>query len=241
MDHAQIEENNLIDRYVRGTLPVDLRAEFEEHFLDCPDCVQQLNLATHLREGLRLSAAEMAAAAPPRDSPSVGVRKVFAWRWAPAAAAAALVLALTPSFVLVRQLGSARSELARNQAELSAAHSQAEGMEQAGAAVYILSPVRGEGAPNRIAVPPAPALTVLTLESDFSRFAAYRAILRNDRGQVVWQKDQLHPSSPDAIGIVLSASFLSAPGLYKLALDGQDAQGRYLPAATFSFSASPAR
>jgi hypothetical protein len=240
MDHARIEEDNLIDRYVRGTLPADLRAEFEEHFLDCPHCVEQLNLATHLREGLRLSAAEMAAAAPPQRD-SARWRNVFAWRWMPAAAAAGLVLGLTPSFILFRQLGSVRSELSRDQAELSAARGQVDAVERAGAAAYILSPVRSGVTPNGITVPPAPALTVLTLESDFTRFAAYRATLRNDRGQLVWQKDQLHPSSPDAISIVLSASVLSVPGLYKLTLDGQDAQGRYLPAATFFFSASPAR
>jgi len=240
MEHAQIEENNLVDRYVRGTLPVDLRAPFEEHFLDCPDCLEQLKLAGSLREGLRLSAAELAAAAVTRRDAPVGarLRSLFAWRWAPAVAAACLVLATMSSVVLFRELGSVRSELTRDRAALDATRKTIEAAERAGAAVYILNPVRGEAAPARIAVAATPAWTVLALESDFTRFATYRATLRNDRDQTVWQKDRIQPSSPDAIGIVLPPAVLTAPGEYKLVLEGEDGQGRYLPAATFPLSVS---
>lgn len=240
MEHAQIEENNLIDRYVRGTLPVDLRGAFEEHFLDCPECLQQLELARGLREGLRLAAAELAASAASPREVAFGARwrNLFAWRWAPAAAAACLVVALVPSVVLFRQLASVGDELHRDQAALSAAKKVIETAERAGAAVYVLNPVRGETAPTRIAVPAGQSFTVLTLESDFSRSAAYRATLRNDRDQIVSQQDQIHPSSPDAIGIVLSPQVMATPGVYRLTVDSQDAQGRYLPAATFSFLVS---
>lgn len=240
MEHAQIEENNLVDRYVRGTLPVDLRAAFEEHFLDCPDCLEQLKLASSLREGLRLSAAELAASALTlRDAPfGARLRRVFVWRWAPAVAAACLVLAAMPSVVLFRELGSVRSELTRDRAALSAARTMIEAAERAGAAVYILNPVRGEAAPARITVAPTPGWTVLAMESDFTRFATYRATLRNDRDRTVWQKDRIRPSSPDAIGIVLPPAVLTAPGAYTLVLEGEDGQGRYLPAPTFSLSVS---
>jgi hypothetical protein len=240
MEHAQIEENNLIDRYVRGTLPVDLRAAFEEHFLDCPDCLEQLKIASSLREGLRLSAAELAVSAGTPRQAAIGgrFRSLFAWRWAPAAAAVCLVAALMPSVVLFRELGSAKSELARDRARLGVTQETIEGAAHADAAVYILNPVRGEAAPARIAIAASPAWTVLTLESDFSRFATYRATLRNDGDRVVWQKDGLRPSSPDAIGIVLSPSVLTAPGGYKLVLEGENGQGGYVPAATFSFLAA---
>ncbi len=240
MEHAQIEEHNLIDRYVRGTMPVELRADFEEHFLDCPECLEQLKLASALRDGLRLSAAELAASAAPRPDVSffARLRSSFDWRWAVAIAAACLVLASMPTLVLFNRLGSVTKELSSNRTALSAAKKMIEGMEHAGAAVYILSPVRGEAAPARIAVPASSALTVLTLESDFTRYATYRATLRNDRGQIVWQQDQIHPSSPDAIGIVLAPSVLAVPGAYRLVVDGEDAQGRYALAATFSLTVS---
>jgi hypothetical protein len=240
MEHEQIGENHLIDQYVRGTLPIDLRTAFEEHFLDCPDCLEQLKLASSLRDGLRLSAAELAASAVTRrDAPfSARWQNWFAWRWALVIAVACLVLAAMPSMVLFRELGSVRNELTRDQAALGAARKAIEGAERADAAVYILNPVRGEASPAKVAVAATPGWTVLSLESDFTRFATYRATLRNDRDQVVWQKDRIHPSSPDAIGIVLTPAVLSTPGVYTLALEGEHGPGLYLPAVTFSFSVS---
>jgi hypothetical protein len=79
---------------------------------------------------------------------------------------------------------------------------------------------------------------VLTLESDFTRFASYRATIRNDQGGTVWQKDQIQPSSPDAIGIALSPALAIAPGVYTLTLEGVAGPARYVPAGTFSFSVS---
>src|ERR1035441_4501861 len=120
MEHEQIGENHLIDQYVRGTLPIDLRTAFEEHFLDCPDCLEQLKLASSLRDGLRLSAAELAASAVTRrDAPfSARWQNWFAWRWALVIAVACLVLAAMPSMVLFRELGSVRNELTRDTAQL---------------------------------------------------------------------------------------------------------------------------
>ncbi len=240
MEHKQIEDDNLVDRYVRGTMPVDLRTEFEEHFLDCPDCLEQLKLASSLREGLRLCGADLAAAAEPRrEAPRrARVRDLFAWRWWPIVAAACLVLAVTPSLVLFRELGSVRNELSSDQAALSAAEKMIDGVERAGIAAFILSPVRGGAEPTRIVVAASPSWTVLTLESDFTRFGNYRATLRNDHGGIVWQRDELQPSSPDAIGIVLAPALAIAPGVYTLTLEGEAGGGRYVPAATFSFSVS---
>jgi len=240
MEHEQIGENHLIDQYVRGTLPIDLRTAFEEHFLDCPDCLEQLKLASSLRDGLRLCAAELAALAVTRRDASFSARwrNWFAWRWAPVIAVACLALAAMPSVVLFRELGSVRNDLTRDQAALGAARQAIEGAERADAAVYILNPVRGEASPAKVAVAATPGWTVLSLESDFSRFATYRAILRNDLHQVVWQKDRIHPSSPDAIGIVLTPAVLSTPGVYTLALEGEHGPSLYLPAASFSFSVS---
>jgi hypothetical protein len=240
MDHSQIEENNLIDRYVRGTMPVDLRTAFEEHFLDCPDCLEQLRLASSLRDGLRLCAAEMATAGVNhgRIDSRTRWRDWFAWRWAPLVAAGCLVVAAMPSLVLYRQLGSVRKELNRDQVALGAARQMIESVEGATPPVYVLNPVRGQTEPPSIRISSAPGFMVLTLESDFTRFESYRATLRDERNQIIWHNDQIRPSSPDAIGIVLSSSALKAPGTYSVVLEGVTGPGRYLPAATFQFSVS---
>jgi anti-sigma factor RsiW len=65
MEHSFIEAHNQIDRYVRGTMPVAERTAFEEHFLDCPNCLQQLEVASSLRGAIRIVIAEMAPSAEP--------------------------------------------------------------------------------------------------------------------------------------------------------------------------------
>jgi anti-sigma factor RsiW len=70
MEHSLIEEHNLIDRYVRGTMPVAERTIFEEHFLDCPDCLQQLEVARSLRESIQIAGAEMASLTAPAGATS---------------------------------------------------------------------------------------------------------------------------------------------------------------------------
>ena len=45
MNHDYIIESNLIDQYVLGKLAADQVEEFEAHFVDCPECVDQLNIS----------------------------------------------------------------------------------------------------------------------------------------------------------------------------------------------------
>src|SRR5262245_40816949 len=62
MDHQHIQEHNLADRYVLGRLSLAERAQFEEHFVDCPECIQLLETAEKFRTGLRRVAAEQSTA-----------------------------------------------------------------------------------------------------------------------------------------------------------------------------------
>jgi hypothetical protein len=57
MDHKQIEESDLVDRYLMGKLAPDDSAQFEEHFVDCAQCVDRLSTTKDLIEGLRVVAA----------------------------------------------------------------------------------------------------------------------------------------------------------------------------------------
>jgi hypothetical protein len=61
MDHSYIEEFNVADRYLLGKLPAEERARFEEHFVDCPKCLDLLETTESFRGGLQTVAAEEAA------------------------------------------------------------------------------------------------------------------------------------------------------------------------------------
>src|ERR1700704_867366 len=56
MNHAEIEEQQIVDRYVRGTLPAEEVARFEEHYLSCPDCLDRLDLAESMNRGFKRAA-----------------------------------------------------------------------------------------------------------------------------------------------------------------------------------------
>jgi hypothetical protein len=115
MDHAYIESNGLVERYHRGLLPPDEEARFEEHFVDCPQCTEQLELARGFQRGLKAMAAEDAARAV------VGAG-LFAWlarrgrlaQWG--TALAVLALAALPAFLL---LAGGRSERREREARLA--------------------------------------------------------------------------------------------------------------------------
>jgi anti-sigma factor RsiW len=97
MDHAYIADNGLVERYRQGSLPPDEEARFEEHFLGCPECTEQLELARGFQRGLKTMVAEDVSRAAVAQA--VVQAGLFAWlarRGRPAqwglAAAALLVL-----------------------------------------------------------------------------------------------------------------------------------------------------
>lgn len=58
MDHHYIEEQNIPDRYLLGKLPAEERARFEEHFIDCRECLDRLETTEDFRGALRAVAVE---------------------------------------------------------------------------------------------------------------------------------------------------------------------------------------
>lgn len=73
MDHAYIESQGLIERYHRGLLPPEEEAAFEEHFVTCADCMEQLELARGFQKGLKTAVAEDVAQA------TLARAGLFAW------------------------------------------------------------------------------------------------------------------------------------------------------------------
>src|ERR1700678_4019727 len=53
MDHDYINEHGVVALYVAGKLSPEERAGFEEHFADCRQCLEQIEVTKELREGLR--------------------------------------------------------------------------------------------------------------------------------------------------------------------------------------------
>ena len=53
MDHEEVERDHLVQLYLLGKLTPAETARFEEHYLDCPECLAGLRQAESLHRGLR--------------------------------------------------------------------------------------------------------------------------------------------------------------------------------------------
>lgn len=115
MKHSEIEEHQLIDRYVMGKLPPDEAESFEEHYLSCPQCLDQLAVAESMQRGFKRAAGQ--------DVAQIAVTRqlaLFAWlsrlgrsRQAAVLSMALLVVvvAVLPGGLALRRLGEVDQEL----------------------------------------------------------------------------------------------------------------------------------
>src|SRR5262245_43671607 len=112
MEHQYIEEQNIPDRYLMGKLPDEERARFEEHFIDCRECLARLETTEDFRGALRAVAAEDAA----RGYAQVGVWPLIA-RLSRARRAmmlcAILLLTALPTALWIKERGRARDDQAQ--------------------------------------------------------------------------------------------------------------------------------
>jgi hypothetical protein len=53
MNHDQIEQFDIVHRYLMGKLSGEEVEQFEEHLIDCPQCVEKLQTIRNFRQGLR--------------------------------------------------------------------------------------------------------------------------------------------------------------------------------------------
>jgi hypothetical protein len=241
MEHSYIEKNALVDRYLNRRLGVEERAAFEEHFLDCRQCLDQLKFAEALQNGIRAFAADPVSLG---EVPS----RVSFWKWFAGAwwriavpVAAALLIVLLPVAVLVQRYRNkaagaeiAAADMRANYAALQRQLDQA----KRAATVFILSATRESGSETtqKIPIPPTPQWIVLAMEHDVSQFRSYRATLLEKAGRTIWQSDVIEPGSPDAIGISFPSSLLM-PGDYSVRLEGIAPGGQTELVATMSFQA----
>src|SRR5215813_4946344 len=114
MMHKQIEDQEIIERYVRNQLAPEERQAFEEHFFSCDACFEKLQATEWFVAGIRDAAARgvLSAALPSWRTAS--------W-WIPAfaaAALAALLLAVGTSWLYFVQLPKLRGQLSQSIAQL---------------------------------------------------------------------------------------------------------------------------
>jgi hypothetical protein len=278
MTHAYIDEHDLVSRYAMNKLSAEEQADFEAHLIDCVECLDRLDQATALRDGLRKVAASdavpsvavRAGAAPAYATPGLGrpVRPAARRGWSlplGLAAAAALIAAVGGVATIVplrRQLSRATTAAADWQRRYDEAGRTAGALQdrlaaaereltqrpaapsiEASVPVFALGIVRSGGGspPAQISIPASAPVVVLSMElPGATGFLQYRAVLTNAAGQPVWSADQLKPTSPETLGIGLSARLIP-PGDYVLTLEGVGSQSRTVPLSHYRFRVTSSR
>ncbi|HXU30697.1 MAG TPA: zf-HC2 domain-containing protein [Thermoanaerobaculia bacterium] len=124
MTHADIEERQIIDLYVMGKLPPEEAESFEDHYLDCPQCLDRLAAAESLERGFKRAARQDVARA------TVG-RQLAALAWLGrlgrsrqmAVLLSCLLIAVgVPALLSFREIGARDRELAIARSALEREH-----------------------------------------------------------------------------------------------------------------------
>jgi hypothetical protein len=123
MEHSYIEDRHIADRYLSGKLSIEERMRFEDHFVDCAECLDRLQAIDDFRAGLRAVAAEEALRL--RAYLMGGQAGALTWiarlvrRRQATLLATVILLAALPAALLIQEWRIARRESAQaNQASL---------------------------------------------------------------------------------------------------------------------------
>jgi hypothetical protein len=112
MNHQEIEQQDIIERYVRRQLPPAERRAFQEHYFACDECFEQVQTTARFVAAVR-QASRKGSFAESAAEPLVWWKNLFTP--AIAFAAAALILAATIGWLVFRQPAVPREDFAREQ------------------------------------------------------------------------------------------------------------------------------
>ena len=126
MNHDYIKEFNLIDQYVLGKLAAHESEEFENHFIDCPECIEELNIARSFIQDLKGLAVQETLRSEVRRAPVTRwwqLQLVPLRSWAVLACCCVLVAGVL-AFFAIRRLTQMEAELRQAKEDASAIRQQ---------------------------------------------------------------------------------------------------------------------
>ncbi|HSR51481.1 MAG TPA: hypothetical protein VLV83_11675 [Acidobacteriota bacterium] len=126
MRHEYIEENQIVDRYLMEQLSDQEREAFEDHYLHCARCQDDLEAARALRGGLKAAAGRGWAQTPSELEGGWGSRRRPRPLWTLAAVAVLAALLLLPPIYLFLQMNELDSQLQQARSDLRESRDTAE-------------------------------------------------------------------------------------------------------------------
>lgn len=230
--HRQFDEQQVIERSVLGTLNEAEQGIFEEHFLTCDRCLDQLEACQRLRTGLQGVAVEEVSQQQQLGRLARGVAARRRWTMFPAGLVGwSLALVLVSTALVWWRLDSDRQQL-RQQLELATSPPSR---------TFIVpldvsrSVSRGDGAAGQaLALGPEPEWIVLTLPPPETTPASGETVftvrLENAGGRILWQRRGVSVGNDGRIAFGLPSVGLQA-GRHVVILqaEGSAAEERRFP------------
>jgi anti-sigma factor RsiW len=230
MMHPQIEDEEIIERYVLNQLAVEERKAFEEHFFGCDDCFEKLQIAERFVAGVRDAASRGLLAGE-----GEGASRGSGWRrWlVPAfgvSVSAALVLAAIGGWLYFSQMPKLREQLSRSREDLRAEQTARAALEgqiagsiqaELNVPLVMLQATRDvQTAPNEVRIPSGAKHLVLWVEVPAGKSNRFRLQVDTADNRAVETLDNLQRNSYGALAVSLPVEALQ-PGDYRIKLTAE--------------------
>jgi hypothetical protein len=230
MMHPQIEDEEIIERYVRNQLAEAERKAFEEHFFGCDDCFEKLQVAERFVAGVRDAASRGLLAREVEDT-----SRGSSWRgWlVPAfgvSVCAALVLATFSGWLYFSQMPKLREQLGRSAEDLRAQQTARAALERQIASsiqselnlpLVMLQATRDvQTAPNEVSIPSGAKHLVLWVEVPAGKSNSFRLQVDTADNRTIETLDNLQRNSYGALAVGLPVEALQ-PGDYRIKLTAE--------------------
>ena len=232
MMHQDIEDQEIIERYVRNQLSPDERRAFEEHFFGCEECFAQLQIMERFITGLD-DAGNRGLLDSSRATETSPVGAWGSWMFPALAASscAAIALAIVTGWTLLsrvpklqKQLNQASADVNAQREAIAALQRQVSFTSQAEANVplVMLQATRdAQASANEAVLPAEAARLVLWVELPASKYRRFHLQVETEDHHPIVTLNHLERNSYGALAVGVPAGQLQ-PGEFRIMLTGEE-------------------
>jgi anti-sigma factor RsiW len=232
MMHKDIEDQEIIERYVRNQLSPEERRAFEDHFFGCEECFEKLQITERFIAGLDDAGNRgLLDSSSPAEAPPARAWGSWTLTALAASSCAAVVLAIVTGWTLFSQIPRLRQQLNQASANVNAQHETIAALQrqiasaahaEANVPLVMLQATRGtESSVNEAVLPTGAGHLVLWVEAPARKFSSFRLQVETEDHHAVATLDHLERNSYGALAASLPAEQLQ-PGEFRIMLSGEE-------------------
>ena len=232
MIHPQIEDEEIIERYVRNQLAEEERKAFEEHFFGCEECFEKLQATERFIAGIRdASSRGLLGSRQPADAASARTWGVWMFPALTASSCTAVALAIAVAWTFFFQIPRLRRQLDQTSAEMNTQREAIAALQgqiatstqaEANVPLVMLQATRdAQAQPNEAVLPTGATQLVLWVEVPAGKIRSFRLQVETADHRPVVTLGHLQRNSYGALAASLPTEQLQ-PGDFRIMLTAED-------------------